>query len=634
MKTTEKKNYYVTTPIYYVSGNPHIGTLYSTVLADVVARWHTLRGYDTYFLTGTDEHGQKIAEAAAKAGKNPQEFVDGFVRNYKQTWKDFAIDYSKFIRTTDGEHKKAVAAFIERLKKNGDIYKGEYAGWYCVPDETFVPGKPSADGQGPVCPSCGRATIYMSEESYFFKLSAYQERLLAFYKQNPDFITPRERLNEIISFVESGLKDLCVSRSSISWGIPFPGDPEQVVYVWLDALTNYISAIGYGDPKHQDEFNYRWPADVHIMAKDIVRFHAIYWPAFLMSAGLPLPKKLLVHGWITVDGKKMSKSFGNVVDSRELLELYGADPVRYYLTSRISVAQDGDFSFKDFEHTITQDLANELGNLANRVAVLAHKYNCASLDPIQARLAQTHELHVAYEQMREQVLVHVAAYSYHMACAEIKRFIAHVNAYMHSLQPWTLAERDKESFVEIIATVAGSLYAVAHMLWPVMPTKMEQLLSMLGKKFTVADASLVSLAPWQQPFVLAKGTVLFEKVDGRRDEAKMPAVQAQPQIPDITIQDFARVHLVAGTVLQADLVEKSDKLLKLLVDGGSYGVRQILSGIRSYYMPQDLIGKQAVFVMNLPPRTMMGLESQGMMLIVGGKFVQPEEPVANGTRLS
>jgi len=631
MKNTEKKNYYVTTPIYYGSGNPHLGSLYSTVLADVIARWHVLMGYDTYFLTGTDEHGQKIAESAAKAGKNPQEFVDGFAINYQKTWHDFAINYSQFIRTTDTEHKKAVALFIEKLKKTGDIYKGEYAGWYCVPDETFVPGKPSADGQGPVCPSCGRPTIYMAEESYFFKLSAYQERLLEFYKQNPDFITPRERLNEILAFVESGLKDLCVSRSSITWGIPFPGDPEQVVYVWLDALTNYISAIGYGDQTRSAEFAHRWPADVHVMAKDIVRFHAVYWPAFLMSAGLPLPKKLLVHGWITVDGKKMSKSFGNVIDPKELLELYGADPVRYYLTSRISVAQDGDFSFKDFEHTITQDLANELGNLANRVAVLAHKYDCAKLEPVQVRLSHTQELRVAYEQMRAQVLQHVAACSYHMACSEIKRFIAQVNAYMHALQPWALAESERESFVEIITTVAGSLYAVAHVLWPVMPTKMEQLLGMLGKKITVSDASLSSLAPWQQSFVLSKGAVLFEKVDGKRESVAVPAPQAQ--IPEISIQDFARVHLVAGTVIQADVVEKSEKLLKLSVDCGSYGVRQILAGIKAYYAPQELLGKQAIFVMNLPPRTMMGLESQGMMLMVGGKFVQPQMPVANGTRL-
>ena len=647
MKKIEKKNYYVTTPIYYGSGNPHLGSLYSTVLADVASRWHTLMGFDSYFLTGTDEHGQKIAEAAAKAGKEPQEYVDGFARNYQQTWKDFHTDYSKFIRTTDAEHKKAVAQFIDVLKKRGDIYKGEYAGWYCIPDETFVPGQKT--GQAPVCPSCGRPTVYMSEPCYFFKLSAYQERSLDFYKKNPDFITPSERLNEIVSFVESGLKDLCVSRSSISWGIPFPGDPEQVVYVWLDALTNYISAIGFGDEKRAKEFEKWWPADLHILAKDIVRFHAVYWIAFLMAADLPLPKQLLVHGWITVSGQKMSKSLGNAADPQLLLKLYGADPVRYYLTSRFSMAQDGDFSIEDLEHVITQDLANELGNLLNRVLVLAHKHAMPELAPVKAQLSVTKQLRQDYAYMLEQVQAHMSVYNMHLACAEIKRFVGQVNAYVHALEPWRLADTDKTAFIEAITTVAGSLYAVAHLLWPIMPVKMEQLCAALGKKITISD-ELSNLDPWNQSFVLAEKVVLFEKVDGVFDAACAKSEQSSdvmstqnsvaaqvPVVSEISIETFSSVCIVTGTIVHADIVEKSDKLLKLKVNCGPYGERQILAGIRAFYKPETLVGQQGLFVVNLKPRMLMGLESQGMLLCVPdgtiSPFIQPHQRVADGLRV-
>ncbi|HML19297.1 MAG TPA: methionine--tRNA ligase, partial [Candidatus Dependentiae bacterium] len=337
----EKSKYFVTTPIYYVTSGPHIGSLYSTLIADVAARYHALFGDNVFFLTGTDEHGQKVAQAAAKAGVEPKAFVDKVSDEYKKMWKLYDLNYTDFIRTTDERHKKAVYKWIETVEKKGDIYKAQYDGWYCVPDETFVTDQ-AVDGKAPLCPTCGRETIQLTEENYFFRLSAYQDRLLKFYKENPDFITPRERLNEVISFVESGLKDLSISRTTVSWAIPFPKDPAHRVYVWADALMNYATAVGYGDDSKTKEFNYWWPADLHIMGKEIVKFHAAYWPAFLMAADLPLPKRLLVHGWITADGKKMSKSLGNVVDPVPLAATYGIEPVKYYLLRQLPISQDGD----------------------------------------------------------------------------------------------------------------------------------------------------------------------------------------------------------------------------------------------------------------------------------------------------
>ena len=382
-----QEKFYVTTPIYYVTAKPHLGSLYSTLLADVVARWNKLKGKRTFFLTGTDEYGQKVALQAEKAGKQPQEFVDSFIPAYKELWADYEIVYNHFIRTTDEDHVKAVQQWITMLIAKGDIYKAFYEGWYCTHCETFVTEK-EIDPQGvygadsgPACPSCARPTKAVSEETYFFRLSAYQDKLLKFYKENPTFVVPKERLNEVINFVESGLKDLSISRTTISWGIPFPGDAKHVTYVWADALNNYITGIGYGNQLREKDFHQWWPADLHILGKDIIRFHAIFWPAFLMASGLPLPKQLLVHGWITVDNQKMSKSFGNVIDPVELLQKYGADQVRYYLVRQMAVNQDGNFSITDLEQRITADLANDLGNLLNRMTALAEKFDAMVINP-------------------------------------------------------------------------------------------------------------------------------------------------------------------------------------------------------------------------------------------------------------
>ncbi|MCK4499876.1 methionine--tRNA ligase, partial [Candidatus Babeliales bacterium] len=392
----KNNKFYVTTPIYYVNANPHLGTLYSTLLADISARWNKILGKEVFFLTGLDEHGQKVGEAAEKAGKSPQEFVDAMVPKFKDVWNRYDFQFDHFVRTTDASHKAAVVALIEKLKEKGDIYKSSYVGYYCTPCETFI-APHLVDKDKPECPSCGRGVHEVEEESYFFRLSAYQDRLIEFYKNNPDFAVPKERLNEVISFVESGLKDLSISRKSVKWGIPFPGDAEHTVYVWGDALTNYISAIGFGSDDNQKNafFEKWWPADLHIMAKDIFRFHAVYWPAMLMSVGLALPKRELVHGYLLMDGLKMSKSLGNVIDPVMLADWYGHEQVRYYLARHMAVTQDGSITLKEIENCINADLANNLGNLLNRMITLATRNDIKTVTP-----AETWEADSAY--MRER----------------------------------------------------------------------------------------------------------------------------------------------------------------------------------------------------------------------------------------
>lgn len=639
-----KNTFYVTTPIYYVTAKPHVGSLYSTIMADVIARWHKLMGKDVFFLTGTDEHGQKVAQAAEQAGMTPQAFVDDVSEAYKKMWQLYDLQYSDFIRTTDERHKRAVYAWIEKAMAKGDIYKSRYEGWYCTPDENFVADKEAtAAGKAPLCPLCGRETVPASEESYFFRLSAYQDRLLQFYKENPNFITPKDRLNEVINFVESGLKDLSISRTTVKWGIPFPSDPEHVIYVWVDALTNYLSAIGYGDPAKQKELHHWWPADLHIMGKEIVRFHAAYWPAFLMSADLPLPKKLLVHGWITVDGQKMSKSLGNVVDPLVLYEKYGVEPVKYYLMRQMPVTHDGDFSYADLENKITAELAGGLGNLLNRMVALAHKNGVTTVmapaqwgEAAQALYREALEAELGYREAMDE-------FHFHVAIAKLWKLVDKTNAYFHSQEPWKIAQKDPQLFNEIISATCHSLRNIAILLWPIMPHKMEALLESLGTSFKAGQAwGGMSLGDWQATFTLAKIPTLFEKFE---EPAKAQPVQAkieQPAAPQeaepLDIETLARVELVVGTITHAVPVEKSDKLIQMNVDFGARGQRTILAGIRKSYAPDDLIGKQAVFVYNLKPRAMMGTMSQGMLLIAegaGGKlnFVTPEHAVCNGTRL-
>lgn len=636
----EKSKYFVTTPIYYVTSGPHIGSLYSTLIADVAARYHALLGKNVFFLTGTDEHGQKVAQAAEKAGVDPKAFVDKVSDDYKKMWKLYDLNYTDFIRTTDERHKKAVYKWIETVEKKGDIYKAQYDGWYCVPDETFVTEQ-AVDGKAPLCPTCGRETIQLTEENYFFRLSAYQDRLLKFYKDNPDFITPRERLNEVISFVESGLKDLSISRTTVGWAIPFPKDPAHKVYVWADALMNYATAVGYGDDSKTKEFNYWWPADLHIMAKEIVKFHAAYWPAFLMAADLPLPKRLLVHGWITVDGKKMSKSLGNVVDPVPLAATYGIEPIKYYLLRQLPISQDGDFSYAGLEQHINADLVGGLGNLLNRVVALAEKNDVHTIERQASWSQPSQELYNESCAMIKEYQEHIKDYYFHLGLGRLWKFVNQTNAYFHAQEPWKLTKSDPAKFVEVLSATCHSLRTIALILWPVMPQTMETLLKSLGLTFDLSRGawSGFNLESWDSAFTLVKVPTLFQKIEPakKEQEEKPSSKESVTESPTVDIETLSKVELVVGTIEHAEIVEKSEKLLKMHVNFGPRGQRTILAGIRKWYLPVDLIGKQAVFVYNLKPRLMMGHESQGMLLIAqgndGGHFVSPGKMVPNGTRL-
>ena len=644
---SKQNTYYVTTPIYYVTAEPHLGSLYSTLIADVVARWHKLQGKETFLLTGTDEHGQKVALAAQEAGKDPKEFVDSFIDAYKNVWHKFEIDYNHFMRTTDTNHIKAVQNWLRDLIKKGDIYKNQYEGWYCTPCETFVTEREITDqelkeGQMPVCPSCGRPLHKVQEETYFFRLSAYQDKLLAFYEQNPEFIVPKERAQEAINFVKDGLKDISISRKTITWGIPFPDDPEHVTYVWADALNNYITGIGYGQPGREKEFARWWPASMQVMGKDIMRFHAIYWPAFLIASDLALPKQLLVHGWIKVDHRKMSKSLGNVVDPLILYDAYGPEAVRYYLMKRIAITHDGEFSIADLEQTITAELANDLGNLLNRMSSLAQKNDAMEIkDPAvwsEAALKVIDESWNVIEDYNE----YMSEQMFHLALARLWKFIHQVNAYFHEQEPWKLAQTDRAAFMEVLSVSCHSLRVIATLLWPVMPTKMEELLASIGVSFEIKEGHNVvedlELSWKGRTFMLKKIAALFQKFEPKSQE--QPAAQEVKQaVDEIAIDDVAKVQLVVGTIEEDQELAESEKLLKMQVNFGDKGKRTILAGIKKWYKPEDLIGKQAVFVFNLKPRKMFGIESQGMLLIAKDaegaiKLSTIAAPVPNGTRLS
>lgn len=512
----KQKKYYVTTAIYYVTARPHLGSLYSTLLADVVARWQKLYGKKVFFLTGTDEHGQKIVQAAQKVGKEPKKFIDSFIPSYKDVWSKYNISYNYFIRTTDKNHIHGAQQLIKTLLHKGDIYKDHYKGWYCTPCETFVTEKESTlikKDQGPKCPSCVRQTIMLVEETYFFKLSAYQDKLLKFYKKNPDFIVPKERAQEVISFIESGLKDLSISRTTVKWGVPFPNDPKHTIYVWAEALANYITAIGYGQKNKQEEFNFWWPADLHVIGKDIVRFHAIYWPAFLMAADLPLPKRLLVHGWIRVNEQKMSKSLGNVIDPIELFKAYGAEPVRFYLLRHLSITHDSEFSTGDLERCIESDLANDLGNLLNRMVGLAKKYGVIEISIQKIWSKESIGLRDECWSTIDDYAQYMEDCLFHLALTRLWKFIKQVNIYFHEQEPWKLAKSDKDRFLEVLSATAHSLRVIAILLWPVLPDKMLVLLGSLGVEFTFDNNTIQNLKcePWNKSFLLKKIPTLFEK---------------------------------------------------------------------------------------------------------------------------
>ncbi len=617
------KKFYVTTPIYYVNDVPHLGHAYTTIAADVIARYKRLKGYDVFFLTGTDEHGQKIEKSARAKGMSPKELADSVVVNFKRLWERLNISYSHFIRTTDDYHERVVQEIFQRLYDKGDIYLGEYEGWYCTPCESFWSKSQLVEEK--YCPDCGRPVERVKEKSYFFRLSAYQDKLLKFYDEHPDFVFPESRMNEIKSFVKMGLEDISISRTTFRWGIPVPFDKEHVIYVWFDALFNYISGVGYGTDN--EKFKKYWPADLHIIGKDILRFHAVYWPAFLMAAGFEPPKRVFAHGWWTVEGRKMSKSLRNVVEPNRLIDAYGADAVRYFLLREVPFGLDGDFSHKALAHRINGDLANDLGNLLYRVLTMTIKYLDGVIpEPTKDRDRQLEELSL---KMLEEVDRFMDVQAFNRALEAVWEVIRAANRYIDVSAPWKLSkEGRKEELSNVLYNLLETLRLVAVVLYPFMPVKMAEMLEQLGCPSEPKPEDL----EWGRIPVggkVKKGRPLFPKLDeeeiARRVEQEIKEGEEMAQ--EIGIEDFAKVKIIVAKVLEAEKVPKTDKLVKLVLDTGS-GVRTVVAGVGAHYSPGELVGKKVLYLSNLKPKKLRGIESQGMILAAskGDKLYLPEFP--------
>jgi methionyl-tRNA synthetase len=635
------ERFYITTPIYYVNDMPHIGHIYTTVMADIFARYQRLCGADVRFLTGTDEHGQKIEKAARDQGIEPIQLADRVVARYHGLWQTLAISHDDFIRTTEPRHKRAVAEIIRRISAAGDIYRGEYEGWYLAADEAFIPDSQVRDGHDI---ESGRPVERLSEPSYFFRLSAYQQRLLDWYRDNPTCIRPRSRYNEVVSFVEGGLRDLSISRTSLRWGVPYPGDPDHVVYVWLDALTNYISALGFGS---DDESLYErfWPASMHLVGKDILRFHCVYWPAFLMSAGLPLPHQVFGHGWWLRDEAKMSKSVGNVVRPDYLIERFGADSLRYFLAREMTFGQDASFSDEVFLERFNADLANALGNTASRALSMTGRY----LDGRVPALASDGSVPAAAETAAAEYRRHMDDCEPNRALESVWQLLKSMDGYLQEQQPWARAKEGDagRSAVESILSVAlEGLRITSVLIGPFMPGTARALRQQLG--IDRPAGNLATESAWgglHEGSTIGRTEPLFPRVDInayvkelKMETPEQKSADTTPADEPITIDRFFETKLVVGTIRQAEQVPKSKKLIRMMVDLGETELRQLVAGIAERYEAADLVGRQIVVVANLKPATLMGVESRGMLLaanVDGAPFLlSPDTEVPPGTAVS
>lgn len=624
--------FYVTTPIYYTNDVPHIGHAYTTMAADIMARYHRMCGDDVFFLTGVDEHGQKLERVAAEKGMSEQEYCDNISARFMSLWEKMDISNDYFIRTTSERHKAAAQKFFQAVYDAGDVYKAHYEGWYCVPCERFYKENELLDEN--ICPIHERPAEWIKEENYFFRLSKYQDRLLKLIEENPDFIQPESRRNEVLSIIRSGLEDRSISRSSVKWGIPVPIDPDGgVLYVWIDALSNYISSIGYGDDP--DTLARYWPADIHLLAKDILVFHAIIWPALLMSANLPLPGQIFGHGYLTKDGKKISKTTGNVIDPNELVDEFGTDAVRYFFMREFTFGSDGDFSRESFIHRINGDLANDLGNLLNRTLALI-KQNFGNIIPEPKGEPEGHDqelIDTALEILpRLRLYIDKLAFSDALEC--IWDLVRRANKYLDESAPWRLAKdpSKKDRLAAILYNCVEALRFLSILVSPFMPGASKRIVEQIGLDGEGAGQTFADLEWGKMPSGVVMGKVepIFPRIEVEKKQ------EVKPSTSEITIDDFKKVDLRVAEVISAEAVEGTDKLLSLIVDAGS-GPRTIVAGVAEYYSPQDLVGKKVILVANLKPAKVRGIESQGMLLAAVGKkdlsILSIDKDMPSGTKV-
>ena len=611
------KKFYITTAIAYTSRKPHIGNAYDIVLADMIARYKKMMGYEVFLMTGSDEHGQKIEQYANEAGITPKEYVDNVSSQIKDVWNSLNTDYDKFIRTTDEDHVKTVQKIFKKLYEQGDIYKGHYEGKYCVPCESFFTQSQLVDGK---CPDCGREVTDAKEEAYFLRLSKYQDKLLEHFEKNPDFIKPESRKNEMINnFLKPGLSDLCVSRSSFTWGIPVEFDDKHIIYVWIDALSNYITGIGYDPDGSSDKYNKLWPADLHVIGKDIVRFHTIYWPIILMALGEPLPKQVLGHPWVLVGEDKMSKSKGNVIYADELAARFGVDAVRYYLLSEIPFTQDGTITYESFITKFNSDLANTLGNLVNRSIAMTNKYFGGKVSFRETNEECDKDLIATAKETVEKYHRLMDEYHNADACEVVMNFAKRCNKYIDETTPWALAkdEDKKERLEAVLFNLLECIRILGVLLTPVIPASCESIKTQLCNDNTSTDFGSVT------EYSVGEPSPLFARIDMQKaleeiaaDNAKKAEEEKENVVTleQISIDDFAKIELKAAKITHCEPIPKAKKLLKLTLDDGSATPRTVASGIAKWYSPEDLIGHTVIVVANLKPAKLCGVESQGMIL--------------------